>query len=119
MGNSILRKEPDFLELLVAEAKIAFLISDKEMTKNRKIVYADCRKVAEQYRWCCDYDFMITVYEPNVFNFTTQQLRILLEHELRHCGVDNEGNETTFYLIPHDVEEFYPIIEKYGIDWDA
>lgn len=42
-----------------------------------------------------------------------KQLKILLEHEIMHIGV--EGNR--LYVVPHDAEEFTEIIRKYGIDW--
>ena len=93
--------------------RIAWLASDKVKCTNGKTVFADCRKVSEQYDWCCDYDFIITVYEPNVANFTEDQMNILLEHELMHIGVE----ENRYYIVPHDAEEFIEIIRKYGIDW--
>ena len=43
-----------------------------------------------------------------------EQKRILMWHELKHCGVDGKGNT---YVIPHDIEDFKEIIEKHGMDW--
>ena len=64
-----------------------------------------------------EYDFTITVYEPNCqdFYFDDRKYAILLEHELMHVGFDPETGDCT--LIPHDAEEFKRIIAKYGIDW--
>lgn len=45
------------------------------------------------------------------------KLLILLEHELLHIGVNTDGNEPSFYIVPHDIEDFRSIIEKYGTDW--
>lgn len=48
--------------------RIAWLESDKAKKKGRiHYVYADCKKASSQYEWCCDYDYIITVYAPNVF----------------------------------------------------
>ena len=94
-------------------ARIAWLVSDKAKRNGTKIVHADCRKPTAQYSWCCEYDFMITVYQPNVDYMTEEQIEILLEHELMHAGWKDDAA----YLIPHDAEEFTAIIRKYGIDW--
>ena len=49
--------------------------------------------------------------------FTDEQLEILLLHELLHIGIQWDGNEETYSIIPHDVEDFRAIIERYGIGW--
>ena len=94
---------------------IAWLSSDKAKMNNGKKVFAECAKVTEKFDWCCPYDFTITVYEPNVIELNEEQMKILLEHELMHIGVD----ENRLYIVPHDAEEFTEIIRKYGIDWSA
>ena len=110
-------KEPEFEDINNFGVRIAYLISDKEKVTNRRRIFADCRKVNEQYAWCCKYDFMITVYGPNVLDFDEQQMEILVRHELMHIGIDPEGTEANFYVVPHDVEEFDAIIEKFGLHW--
>lgn len=101
----------------LADVRIVWLESDKEKKKERKTVFAECIKVQEKYEWCCPYDFMIVVYEPNVALFSEKQIEILLEHELKHVGVSDDGIEASYYVVPHDIEEFREIIDKYGIDW--
>lgn len=97
---------------------IVCLSSNDEKKKNYKIVYADCRKVSSQYSWCCPFDFMITIYEPNIALFDDKQIEILIYHELQHVGILNDGNEPKYYLVPHDIEEFWTIINEYGLEWD-
>ncbi|MBQ0061345.1 MAG: hypothetical protein KBT15_06195 [Bacteroidales bacterium] len=109
LGESIIGEL--FPKLL--NVKIAWLASDKKKMDSGRLVFADCRKVSEQYDWCCDYDFIITVYEPNAGRFDEEQLKILLEHELMHIGVE----DGRLSIVPHDAEEFTEIIRKYGIDW--
>ena len=99
--------------------RIAYLSSDEEKKKNKRIIHAECTKVDEKYSWCCRYDFFITVYEPNIEYFTDQQIDILMEHELRHVGIDYSGKEPKYYIVPHDIEEFWSIIDKYGLLWSA
>lgn len=99
--------------------RVAVVESDEEKKKNRKIVFGDCAKVNQRYSWCCPYDFIITVYKVNceLFNFGKKEYTALLHHELLHIGVDNDGNEPAFYVVPHDIEEFYSIIDMYGDNW--
>lgn len=98
--------------------RIVYLSSDVEKKKNHKVILADCAKVNDRYSWCCPYDFMITIYEPNVVGLNSKQMEILLQHELRHVGIDTEGNEDSFYVVPHDIEDFREIIDQYGLDWN-
>lgn len=94
--------------------RIAWLESNRAKKKGReKVVFADCRKASEQYAWCCDFDYIITVYAPNVAHMTANQIKILLEHELMHI----DFGDGRMGIRPHDAEEFAEIIRKYGIDW--
>jgi hypothetical protein len=42
------------------------------------------------------------------------QLEILMEHELRHIGITDNGD---LVIEPHDIEDFRAIIDDYGLDW--
>lgn len=96
------------------DVKIAFVRSSQRKKGKNKIVFADTRKVADVYSAFIPYDFIITFYAPNVEMLDEEQKRILMWHELKHCGVDGKGNT---YVIPHDIEDFKEIIEKHGMDW--
>lgn len=118
IGQKLIRTLPEFGDIAASGVKIAYIESYEEKKKNGKIIYADCAKVNERYRWCCKYDFFITVYEPNVMDFTEEQLEILIRHELHHVGVNFDGSYISYYLAPHDVEEFWDIINEHGLEWD-
>lgn len=107
LGEKI--KEELFPEL--SEVSIIWLESERRKTSHGKIIFADCTKTTPKYEWCCDYDYMITVYQPNVAYMTDEQIAILLEHELMHVNPNGTG------VVPHDVEEFEKIIRKYGLAW--
>ena len=96
---------------------IVALGSDMEKKANGKTVFGECEKIPDKYKWSVPCDFTITVFEPNTERFTDDQLRILLLHELMHVGIEKDGNEEKYRIIPHDVEEFKAIIERYGVDW--
>lgn len=101
--------------------RIAYLASDQEKTRNGRVIFGDCRKVSPQYAWCCPYDFIITIYEPNCveYRFDDEQMKILIWHELLHCGVEEDDSGRKFRIIPHDVEEFDNIIEDEGMYWQT
>ena len=114
IAKKIIREELPELR----DVKVAYLASQKEKKSKRKIVFAECVKVnLDEYGWCCPYDFMIIVYEPHVAGFTDEQMRILLLHELMHIGIDQDGEEPRYYVVPHDIEDFRAIIDRYGLDW--
>ena len=116
LAHKLVETLPGFED--IREVQFCCVVSDVEKTKNGKLVYADCTKVNKgRYDWCCPYDFFITIYEPNILDFNDEQIEILMKHELMHIGISNEGIEPSFYIVPHDVEEFWGIIEKHGIDW--
>lgn len=117
IAKRLIKSDPDLEVIKDSDVRIAFLASDEEKTKDYKKIFAECRKVNKQYSWCCPYDFMITVYEPNIINFDEDQIEILIFHELLHIGINNEGNEPSYYIIPHDVEEFWRIIHDHGLTW--
>lgn len=100
--------------------RIAWLASDKAKMSKEKVIFAECKKFdKEKLSWTADheYDFTITVYEPNceLYNFDDNKIAILLEHELMHVGYDIDTE--TCKIIPHDAEEFKEIIRQYGLDW--
>lgn len=45
-------------------------------------------------------------------------MRILILHELLHVGIDVDGNEESYRIIPHDIEDFRLVLERYGLDWN-
>ena len=121
IAERLIANDTDLAEIKEEGVKIVYLLSDIEKTQNRKVVFGDCTKVAERYRWCCPYDFMITIYEPNVVNYglNAKQKRALVKHELLHVGIDYSGNEPSYYVAPHDIEDFRAVINEYGLEWSV
>lgn len=119
IGKQLLRTRKKFQALQAYHVRVAFLVSDKEKRKNGKLILGECAKVPHKYKWCVPYDFCITMYTENILHFTEEQKKILMYHELSHIGVNEDGNEPSFYIVPHDIEEFTDIIKKYGLDWSG
>lgn len=118
MAKEIIESEPALEKLRNSEATILYLSSEHEMKKNKKKVLGQCEKVADKYKWAIPCDFTITIFEPNVEDLTEEQLKILLLHELLHVGIEeNKDGEEVYSTIPHDIEDFRLIIDRYGLDW--
>lgn len=103
-----------FFHLDAHDAEICFLWCDKPKKNRKKVVYADTEKVKEKLKAIVPYDFIITFYRPNCEEMSPEKLKVLMLHELLHCGTDEEGN---MFIVPHDVEDFAEIVCTYGVDW--
>lgn len=117
IAKRLIQTLPEFEELWEAGVRVAYLSSQKEKVKNHRVIFAECCKVDEKYDWCCKYDFFIIVYEPNVADFNAEQIEILIRHELHHIGIEYADTGIKYYVVPHDVEEFWEIIHDHGLDW--
>lgn len=117
VGEKLIRTLEEFECIKNSDVKIAYLSSEQEKKKGMQVVYADCNLVQKKYKWCCKYDFFIVVYEPNVSYFNDEQITTLIRHELHHVGIDYGGKEISYYVVPHDVEEFWDIINDKGLRW--
>ena len=102
------KEELDHIRLL--DINIGFLYSDKEKKAGGNLVFADCTKVNGLLSHYCPYDFIITVYEPNIIELSDAQLQVLIYHELLHIGTDGK-------LKGHNVRDFYVLLQEYGLDW--
>jgi len=117
IARRLIRTLPEFADIKESDVRIAYLSSQKEKISNRKIVFGECCKVEEKYAWTCPYDFFIVIYEPNIVDFDDHQLETLIRHELHHVGIEYTDNGLKYYIVPHDVEEFWEIIRECGLDW--
>lgn len=118
IAKRLMRQRPEeFAEILDSDVRIAYLSSEKEKKKNHCIIFGECHKVSSEYSWCCPYDFYIVVYEPNVVDFSEEQLETLIRHELHHVGIEYTDKGLKYYVVPHDVEEFWEIIDEQGLHW--
>lgn len=105
------RKELEHLKY--ADVTIICLSSCHRKKKNGGKVFGQCEKVQEKNKWSIPCDFTITIFEPNIEGFTDEQLKILIFHELLHVGYDCG----TFFVRPHDLEDFKLIVNEFGTDW--
>lgn len=118
IADRLIDEEPELGYIKDSEVTIIYLSSEHEKKQKGKVVFGQCERVPEKYKWAVPCDFMITVFEPNVERFTKKQLEILIHHELLHVGIELDGNEERYFVVPHDIEDFRTIIERYGVDWN-
>ena len=118
IGAELIENEEALADIANSQATIIYLSSEHKKVSSGKKILGQCEKVADKYKWGIPCDFTITVFEPNVIGFTEEQLRILIFHELLHVGVEynNDGSET-YSVLPHDLEDFKLIIDRFGTDW--
>ena len=113
IGRQLIEEMPELQELKLADVQIVYLASEHTKKSNGKLVFGQCEKVPEKYKWGIPCDFTITIFEPNVVGFNEEQMKILIFHELLHVGIE----EDKFVIRPHDLEDFKAIVQRYGIDW--
>jgi hypothetical protein len=118
IADELIHMEPSLQHIKESDVTIIYLESDYAKTSKGKLVFGQCEKVADKYKWGIPADFTITVFEPNAAKFTEDQIRILLHHELLHVGIDKKADDSESYsIVDHDIEDFKLILDKYGTDW--
>lgn len=118
IAREVIAEEGWLKPIARSDVRIAYLSSDAKKTSHGKVVFGQCEKVPDRYKWAVPYDFAIVIYEPNVAGFGEERLRTLMLHELMHVGVfANEDGEEVYKIVPHDLEDFRSIVERFGMDW--
>ena len=117
IAEGLIQKEPALTNIKNSQVRIAYLTSEQEKKSGGNLVYGQCEKVPEKYKWSIPYDFTITVFQPNVERFTDRQLAILVFHELLHIKIECDGNELKYAVRKHDLEDFRMIVDRFGVDW--
>ena len=113
IADELIQTREELAYIREADVSIICLASDCEKKNGKKVIYGQCEKIPDKYKWGIPADFTITIFDPNVFGFTEEQLRILILHELYHVGIDG----ARLYIEPHDCEDFRAIIEEFGVGW--
>ncbi len=115
LGEKIIKEHADLRWIKDCRIRVGYCESDLDKRKGSGPVYAECHKVRPLYQAYIPYDFLIVFYTPNSDLMTDEQRDILMYHELLHIGMDSTG---TLRLVPHDIEDFWAIIDHHGMQWD-
>lgn len=115
IGERLIAELEELADVREAEITIVYLASTLAKKQKGKLVFGQCEKIADKYKWGIPADFTITVFEPNIEGFTPEQVEALIFHELLHVGVEDDR----LFIRPHDIEDFSAVLKKYGVDWAA
>lgn len=116
LAQKVMEKHKEEFGLIMSNCAIRYLWSDKAKKSNNGYVYADTTRVNDKMKAISGVDFIITFYEPNCAKLDDERMEILMHHELKHIGYDEDGN---CKIIPHDVNDFASIIQEHGVNWIA
>lgn len=95
-------------------ARIAYLWF-KEKEKNGRTVLGHASVASAKVRFFGEVDFLIEFNHKTWKDAKPEQLAALVDHELSHCGVVQKDGEEHPTMIAHDVEEFGPIVSRWGL----
>ncbi|MBR1470673.1 MAG: hypothetical protein IJ600_03410 [Lachnospiraceae bacterium] len=113
IGNYLIDNVPELSHL--AGAEIIYLSSTAKKKSHRKRVLGQCEKVAEKNKWAIPCDFTVTLFEPNLMALSDEQIVMVIFHELLHVGAGDDIEQG--HIIPHDLEDFKLMIDKFGPHW--
>ena len=114
VARRVIKTYGDLNHLNDPQCRIAYQHCDKAKKDRGKIVLADTQLVNEKLKVFCCYDFIITVYDANCIGLDDVRMERLMYHELKHVGFEAPDR---YYIIPHDLEDFRSVIDKWGTDW--
>ena len=118
IAEQLINSEPELSYIKESSVQITYLESNQPKKADKdKVVLGECEKVADKNRWAITSDFTITLYEPNLYGLSDEQIKIILFHELLHIGIQWGDNGECYYVRKHDLEDFKVIIDKYGTNW--
>ena len=126
MSNNIRRANGDVVDVLrevlhdhhthLRNANIVCLFTSKARKRNGRVVIASCEAVNETYRYLTDANFIITVFDKAWEMLADEEKRYIIDHELCHAFIGEDKNgEPVYKTVPHDLEEFNEIVERYGL----
>lgn len=109
-AKKLIEEREELEHIRLREYEIDYLMCDKEQKNGGRPVLADIRAIKGINAFYIPYDYVLTIYEPNVMDLSDAQLQVLILHELMHISED--GN-----LRNHDVQDFYTILRQFGLGW--
>lgn len=119
IAEELIKNEPTLKSIKDSRVRIIYLESDSsKKAGGDKLVHGECEKVASKNQWAIHADFTITLYVQNNIGLSEEQIQILLFHELLHIGVEiKEDGDEQYSIVPHDLEDFKYIIDRFGTAW--
>lgn len=114
LANQIIEKFDHLHFIKDNEISVGYVISYENKTKGKKYVFGKCEKVSKENKAYLPFDFIITMYEPNVSMLDDNQKKIVMLHELQHIEIGSKGLK----IRDHDIEDFSNIVKAFGYNWN-
>lgn len=98
----------------LVNADIRYLYVNKDIKRKGKTVIGYMEKVSKKVSAISDgAEFVMVISYESFQNLTEKQRVAIVDHELTHAMVDDtDSGEKKLIIIPHDVEEFFCVIER-------
>ena len=109
----VINTEPELSHPNPPDVMIACQWCDAAKKAKGAKVYADTTVIADKVKRLAGFDFVITFYKPHCEKLDEEHMMRLMYHELLHVGHD----DTKFFIVPHDLEDFHECISRWGVDW--
>jgi hypothetical protein len=106
----------DELHTHLANRRIGFLFRE-EIKSGGQVKGALASKVSGKLHYYTELEFMVEVNWTIWRELRPAQRIALIDHELCHFGTEDGENGLKLLLLPHDVEEFSAIVQRWGL-WD-
>jgi hypothetical protein len=95
----------------LGEAKIVYLFRDKAPESKGKITRGTAKKTNPIEQALTGYDYIIWIAEDVWGEIGQKEKEALVDHELSHCGLDENGKWTIY---EHDFEGFNAVLKRHG-----
>lgn len=106
--------------------RIIFINNTETKKKvNNSIVYAQVGKVPDKYKDIIyqftgnHFNFIIEVFKENITEMSRNQIIALIYHELRHIQLVIKKNSSEITIVGHEVNDWFNMIDKLGLDWNS
>lgn len=76
-------------------------------------IYADTMLMHDKVKRLAGFEFVITFYKTACKRLDDEHMERLMFHELCHIGFDDHR----YYIVPHDIEDFWECVNRWGKDW--
>lgn len=103
----------DTYHLDLKHAKVGFVFQDEASRQDGRVILGNACKVSPKQKAAgLDLDFIITLAKDEFETRTRTQRMAIIDHELCHCTLDEV---MTPKMVPHDIDEFGVVIERWGL----
>lgn len=122
LAMAIIRRHPKVFKQVPNLQDVLFVMDDEARpTSGGSPILARVSKIPRRYEPHIkqgDKIFMLEWFAKNQAGMTVNQRYLLMAHQLLHFEfLAGEGDDSTFTLRPHDIQDFKLILDRFGHQW--